>query len=124
MTVTYEAVPGLVETVEAFDETTLVVDAARIVEACIHLRDEQGFNFLSDVTPTDYLGWGARGVSGYIGTIGGRDLHVTGHAGARARARPRSRSDSPSTTTSCGSRTIPSASAYRRGSTTARRSTP
>ena len=41
---------------------------ARVVEACLHLRDEQGFNFLSDVTPTDYLGWGERGVSGYIGT--------------------------------------------------------
>jgi NADH-quinone oxidoreductase subunit C len=75
MTTTYEAVPGLVETVEAHDETTLVVAAAHVVEACTHLRDEQRFNFLSDVTPTDYLGWGARGVSGYIGTAGGRDLH-------------------------------------------------
>ena len=25
------------------------------------LRDEQGFNFLSDVSPTDYLGWGGAG---------------------------------------------------------------
>ncbi len=63
MTVTYDGVPGLVETVEAHGETTLVVDAARVVEACTHLRDEQGFNFLSDVTPTDYLGWGEHAAS-------------------------------------------------------------
>ena len=77
----YEGVPGLVETVAAHNETTLVVDSARIVEACRHLRDEQGFNFLSDVTPTDYLGWGTRGVSGYIGTTSGRDLHGPGTQG-------------------------------------------
>jgi NADH:ubiquinone oxidoreductase subunit C len=39
------------------------------------LRDELGFDFLSDVAATDYLGWGDTGVSGYIGTPGGRDLH-------------------------------------------------
>lgn len=77
----YEAVPGLVETVEAHGETTLVVDAARLVEACTHLRDEEGFNFLSDVSPADYLGWGERGVAGYIGTPGGRDLHAPGSQG-------------------------------------------
>ncbi len=77
----YEAVPGLVETVEAHGETTLVVDAARVVEACTHLRDEEGFNFLSDLSPADYLGWGERGVAGYIGTPGGRDLHAPGSQG-------------------------------------------
>jgi NADH-quinone oxidoreductase subunit C len=77
----YEAVPGLVETVEAHGETTLVVDAARVVEACTHLRDEAGFNFLSDLSPADYLGWGERGVAGYIGTPGGRDLHAPGSQG-------------------------------------------
>jgi NADH:ubiquinone oxidoreductase subunit C len=52
-----------------------VVDPARIVEACTHLRDEEGFNFLSDITPVDYLGWGSkRHVAGYYGTAGGRDL--------------------------------------------------
>ena len=61
-------VPGLVETKEAHGETTLVVDPARLVEACTHLRDEEGFNFLSDISAADYLGWGAPGVSGYIGT--------------------------------------------------------
>jgi NADH-quinone oxidoreductase subunit C len=79
--VTYEAVPGLVETREAFDETTLVVDPARIVEACTHLRDEQGFNFLADLSPADYLGWGGKGVAGYIGTREGRDLNAAGSQG-------------------------------------------
>ncbi|HEY7733127.1 MAG TPA: hypothetical protein VH950_19770, partial [Gaiellaceae bacterium] len=69
-----EAVPGLVETKEAYGETTLVVDPARLVEACTYLRDEEGFNFLSDISPADYLGWGAKGVGGYIGTADGRDL--------------------------------------------------
>ena len=59
----YEGLPGLVETKEAFGETTLVVDPARIVDACLHLRDEQGFNFLSDLAPADYLGWGKSGVA-------------------------------------------------------------
>ena len=71
----YEAVPGLVETNEAHGETTLVVDPARLVEACLHLRDEQGFDFLSDIAAADYLGWGSTGPSGYIGTASGRDLN-------------------------------------------------
>ena len=71
----YEAVPGLVETREAFGETTLVVDPARVAEACLHLRDELGFNLLLDITATDYLRWGEVGVAGYFGTAGGRDLN-------------------------------------------------
>jgi len=73
---TYEAVPGLVQTVEAFGETTLVVDPARVVEAATHLRDSEGFGFLSDITAVDYLGWGSDGVSGYIGTASGRDINA------------------------------------------------
>jgi NADH-quinone oxidoreductase subunit C len=73
--VTYEGLPGVVETREALGETTLVVDPARLVDVCLALRDEHGFNFLSDVTPTDYLGWGEVGVAGYIGTAAGRDLN-------------------------------------------------
>ena len=46
-----------------------------MVDAALHLRDELGFNFLSDLTAADYLGWGKDGVSGYIGTPGGRDLN-------------------------------------------------
>ena len=72
---TYEGVPGVVETREAFGETTLVVDPARLVDVCVALRDEHGFDFLSDVTPTDYLGWGEVGVAGYLGTGAGRDLN-------------------------------------------------
>jgi NADH/F420H2 dehydrogenase subunit C len=74
--VTYEGVPGLVETVEAHGETTLVVDPARLIEAGTHLRDAEGFNFLSDISAADYLGWGADGVSGYIATAAGRDLNT------------------------------------------------
>src|SRR5262249_19796587 len=74
--VTYEGVPGLVETVEAHGETTLIVDPARVVEAGVHLRDVEGFNFLADIAASDYLGWGGRGVSGYIGTASGRDLNL------------------------------------------------
>jgi NADH-quinone oxidoreductase subunit C len=73
--------PGLVETTEDRGETTLVVDPARIVEACTYLRDEHGFNFLSDVAPTDYLGWGEQGVAGYLGTADGRDLNEPGSQG-------------------------------------------
>src|SRR4029077_627296 len=68
-------VPGLVERVEAFGETTLVVEPSRLLEAAAYLRDEQGFRFLSDITPTDYLGWGEKGVAGYIGRRQGRNLN-------------------------------------------------
>ena len=78
---TYEAVPGLVETVEARGETTLVVDPARVGEALTHLRDESGFNVLVDLSPADYLGWGTTGVAGYIGTDQGRDLNDVGSQG-------------------------------------------
>jgi len=79
--VAYESVPGLVETREAYGETTLVVDPARVLEACTHLRDVEGFSFLSDLSPADYLGWGSIGVSGYLGTAGGRDMHAPGSQG-------------------------------------------
>jgi NADH-quinone oxidoreductase subunit C len=81
VTASFEGVPGLVETIEGHGETTLVVDPARLVEACRSLRDEHGFNFLSDLSPTDYLGWGEPGVAGYIGTPSGRDLHAPGSQG-------------------------------------------
>ena len=55
-----DGVPGLVEAREAHGETTLVVEPARLVEACTHLRDDEGFNFLADVTAADYLGWGEK----------------------------------------------------------------
>jgi NADH/F420H2 dehydrogenase subunit C len=75
------AVPGLVSVKEEHCEVTLVVEPGLLVEACTHLRDEEGFNFLSDISAADYLGWGGRGVSGYIGTSNkgldaGRDLNA------------------------------------------------
>jgi NADH-quinone oxidoreductase subunit C len=81
VTASYADVAGVVETREALGETTLVVDPARIVEACTTLRDEHGFNFLSDITATDYLGWGEVGVTGYLGTATGRDLNEPGSQG-------------------------------------------
>jgi NADH-quinone oxidoreductase subunit C len=89
--VTYEGVPGLVETVEAHGETTLVVDPARLIEACTHLRDAEGFNFLSDISATDYLGWGSVGVSGYIGTARGRDLNLPATQGLQVLPRAKSK---------------------------------
>src|SRR5688500_7068957 len=77
----YASVPGVLETRESLGETTLVVDPARLVEACTALRDEHGFNFLADIAAADYLGWGEQGVAGYIGTADGRDLHVPGSQG-------------------------------------------
>ena len=70
----FEGVPGLVERRDAHDETTLVVDPARLTEACTYLRDQQGFDYLSDITAVDYLGWGEKAVAGYYGTQAGRDL--------------------------------------------------
>jgi NADH-quinone oxidoreductase subunit C len=77
----YAGVPGLVETRESYGETALVVDPARLVEACTYLRDELGFNFLADIAPADYLGWGEKGVAGYVGTTDGRDLNQPGSQG-------------------------------------------
>jgi NADH-quinone oxidoreductase subunit C len=77
----YADIPGLVETREALGETTLIVDPARLREACTVLRDEHCFNFLADIAAADYLGWGEQEVAGYIGTAGGRDLHVPGSQG-------------------------------------------
>jgi len=81
--VTYEGVPGLVRTKEALGETTLVVDPARLPEACAHLRDVEGFNMLVDIAAADYLGWpaGPEEVAGYIGTQTGRDTYGAGSWG-------------------------------------------
>ena len=87
----YNRVPGLVETREGKGETTLVVDAPRLREAARYLRDELGFNFLSDIAATDYLGWGGKGVSGYIGSAGGRDLNKPSTQGLQRLPRPKPR---------------------------------
>ncbi len=72
----FDDVPGLVEERVHGGETTLVVGASNLLEAAAHLRDDLGFNFLSDVTAVDYLGWAHHGVSGYIGTAAGRDINA------------------------------------------------
>jgi NADH-quinone oxidoreductase subunit C len=77
----YTGVPGVVETRVSLAETTIVVDPARLLEACVHLRDELGFNMLVDIAAADYLGWGEQEVAGYIGTAGGRDLNQAGSHG-------------------------------------------
>ena len=71
----WESVPGLADVKEAHGETTLVVEPRDLIDAATYLRDELGFGFLSDVTAVDYLGWSSKGVSGFIGTPGGRDLN-------------------------------------------------
>ncbi len=81
----FAGVPGLVEEKVSRGETTLVVDPPRLVEACLHLRDEQGFNFLADLSSVDYLGWGDEQVAGYWGGAGGRDLNRPGTWGLAKR---------------------------------------
>ena len=71
----FDELPGFVAQTEAFGETTVTIEAARIREACAVARDELGFRMLVDLVATDYLGWGHKGVSGYIGTATGRDLN-------------------------------------------------
>ena len=88
---TYEAVPGFIEEKEAFGETTIVVERERLLDAARHLRDELGFNFLGDIAPTDYLGWGERPVAGYWGHSTGRDMNAPfpGSQGAPRRPEPK-----------------------------------
>jgi NADH:ubiquinone oxidoreductase subunit C len=80
-----------VEEKEAHGETTVVVDPARLVEAALYLRDELGFDFLSDVAAADYLGWAGKGISGYIATAGGRDLNKPSTQGFQRLPRPKPR---------------------------------
>jgi len=87
-----------VERREAHDETTLVVDPARLLEACTHLRDEEGFDVLSDLTAVDYLGWAEKGVAGYFGTRAGRDLNAPATEGASVYSQGFARSPEPKPT--------------------------
>ena len=80
----WEHVPGYVSEKEEHGEQTVVVEPERLVEAALHLRDEEGFSFLSDISATDYLGWGQKGVAGYIGTVTGRDLNRPAAQGFQA----------------------------------------
>ena len=115
------AVPGSSRSSEAHGETTLVVDPPRLVEACTHLRDEEGFNFLSDISAADYLGWGGNGVSGYIGTAAGRDLNRPMTQGLQALPQPKPKRFSVNYHLLVGRRRRRGACACRSGSTTASR---
>ena len=85
----WDGVPGLIEVVERHSETTIVVEPARLVDAARHLRDDAGFDFLSDISAVDYLGWGEKGVSGYIGTPAGRDINGPSTQGYQATPEPK-----------------------------------
>ena len=85
----FDSVPGLIEVVEKHRETTIVVDPASVVDAATWLRDEAGFNFLSDVSVSDYLGWGSDGVSGYTGDASGRDLNTPMTQGFQSLPKPK-----------------------------------
>ena len=86
---TWEAVPGFVDELEAKDEATVVVERDRLLEAARWLRDERGFNFLSDITPTDYLGWDRERVAGYWGDARGRDINDPGSWGLQHQPEPK-----------------------------------
>jgi NADH:ubiquinone oxidoreductase subunit C len=87
--VTWEAVPGFLHETEAHGEVTVVVEAAQLVDAALHLRDELGFNFLADVAATDYLGWNERTVAGYWGSDTGRDINRPGSWGLARKPDPK-----------------------------------
>src|SRR5207247_6476702 len=59
----------------------VVVETARLVEAALYVRDELGFNFLSDISAADYLGWAEKEVAGYWGDATGRDINHPGSWG-------------------------------------------
>jgi NADH-quinone oxidoreductase subunit C len=87
--VTYEATPGFAGSNQGYGETTVIVEREQLVEAAQHLRDELGFNFLSDITPTDYLDWGKKGVAGYWGNPWGRDINAPGSWGLQKLPAPK-----------------------------------
>ena len=45
--------------------------------------------FLTDIVATDYLGWAAQAVSGYVGTAAGRDLNLPMTQGSRRCREPK-----------------------------------
>ena len=76
--------PGYVTHRDGPEMPTVTIETGRIREACEHARDELGFDMCVDVVATDYLGWGDKGVSGYIGTASGRDLNLPMTQGLQA----------------------------------------
>lgn len=85
----WEHVPGYVSEKEALGETTVVVERERVLDAALHLRDSEGFNMLSDVAATDYLGWSEAGIAGYWGSAAGRDGNLPGSWGLARSPEPK-----------------------------------
>lgn len=46
--------PGILETVQAFGETTLIADPAQIVDVCRHFKHSEKFIRLSGITAVDW----------------------------------------------------------------------
>ena len=84
-------VPGLVEERTGHGEMTVVVERERLLEAAYWLRDEAGFNFLSDIAAADYLGWSEPRVAGYWGDSRGRDINNPGSWGLQSQPEPKQR---------------------------------
>ena len=89
MSTTLAGTPGFVEERVAQGETTVVVERDQLVQAATWLRDEAGFNFLSDISVTDYLGWDSPRVAGYWGDPRGRDLNSPGSWGLQQQPVPK-----------------------------------
>jgi len=70
----WQRMPGYVSHRDGPEMPTVTIETGRIRDACEHARDELGFDMCVDLVATDFQGWGGKGVSGYIGTSGGRDL--------------------------------------------------
>ena len=85
----WESVPGFVEEREDRGEITVVVAPERLLAAALHMRDEGGFNFLSDISAADYLGWERPRVAGYWGDRRGRDINSPGSWGLQAQPAPK-----------------------------------
>jgi NADH-quinone oxidoreductase subunit C len=82
-------VPGFVEERTGHGETTVVVERERLVDAAAWLRDEAGFNFLSDISAADYLGWNELRVAGYWGDPRGHDINDPGSWGLQKLPEPK-----------------------------------
>lgn len=70
-------------------ELTIVVAADRWPATALHMRDVEGYDFLSDVMTVDWLGYGGE-VAGYWGTdqFAGRDMNRAGSWGNAVVPRP------------------------------------
>ena len=84
-------VPGFASVTEERGETTVVIETAQLREASNYLRDERGFNFLSDIAAADYLGWNERTVAGYWGHRDGRDINRPGSWGLAKKPEPKAK---------------------------------